>query len=322
MRLRTYAQDHGTWRAYQPHLPLALRLTDRNAPVESRWQFRDLSVHLDTYDAADAPLTVVVCHGGGSYGRFLAPLCRFLGEVGYRVVLPDLPGYGLTDVPPEHMRYPLWVETVAALAMEEKARTARPVALLGVSMGGMLAVHAAQAAPRGTIAAIVATTLMDAREPDVRAAIMRFPGGRRLVGLMPVVAALRVPMSLVANVHAMSSVPAINAICATDRAGGGNRVPIGFLHSWLTYAPPTPTPTGGFFDQCPVLLAHPAADRWTPTALSKRALDAFASATHFVALPRCEHFPVEEPGLSLFQAETLDFLRPFASRMACPDDVC
>jgi pimeloyl-ACP methyl ester carboxylesterase len=174
----------------------------------------------------------------------------------------------------------------------------------------MLAVHAALVAPRGTVAAIVATTLMDAREREVRACIMRFPGGRHLVDLMPFVAALRVPMSLVANVHAMSSVPAINAICARDRAGGGNCVPIGFLHSWMTYTPPRV----GAFAGSPVLLAHPAADRWTPTALSKRALDRFAAPTRFVELPRCEHFPIEEPGLSLFRETTLDFLRPFASQ--------
>ncbi len=97
----------------------------------------------------------------------------------------------------------------------------------------------------------------------------------------------------------------INAIVSRDPVGGGNRVPLGFFHSWMTYTPPLEPEQ---FDRCPVLLAHPGADRWTPTALSKKVLDRFPVKTQFVELPNCEHLPIEEPGLSLFRETALEFL--------------
>lgn len=303
--MRTYLHDASSWRDYQPFLPADIRLTPDTLPTESRWPFRGLSVHVDRYEAAASAPTVIVCHGGGSYGRLLAPLVRFLAAYGYRVLLPDLPGYGLTEVPPAEMRYPLWVETVAGLALEEKARTGQPVVLVGMSMGGLLTVHAAGLAPPGTVAAIVTTTLIDPRDPDMLAAITRLPGARHLVPLMALAKGLRVPVRHLANVRAMSSVPAINALSMRDPCGGGNRVPLGFFQSWLDYAPRI---AHAQFDRCPVLLAHPGADRWTPTALSRRVLGRFASRTQFVELPNCQHLPIESPGLAQFRDSTLAFL--------------
>jgi len=38
-------------------------------------------------------------HGAGGCGRLLAPFGSLLHAHGYEIVLPDLPGYGLSDVP-------------------------------------------------------------------------------------------------------------------------------------------------------------------------------------------------------------------------------
>jgi alpha-beta hydrolase superfamily lysophospholipase len=302
----SYASDATMWREYQPLLAPDLRLDADNMPAESTWAWRGLDVHLDRYETAAAGLTVIVCHGGGGYGRLLAPVGRLVHELGYVAVLPDLPGYGLTHVAPSRMRYPLWVDLVADLALTERRRTGRPVVLLGMSMGGMLALHAAAAAPAGTIGGLIVTTLIDPRQPATRAAVSRLPGARRLSGLLGLAPPnLRVPMPWLANVHRMSSLPAVNALCVRDPQGGGNRVPLGFLRSWLTYAPALEPHE---FDRCPVLLAHPAADRWTPSELSTRTLARLACPTRYVELERCEHFPIEEPGVSTLRVETAAFL--------------
>ncbi len=306
--MKTYARDENTWRRYQPFLSDKLRLTDNNLPTESRWAFRDLSIHIDHYENPNKR-TVIVCHGGGSYGRFLAPLVRFLADAGYNVVLPDLPGYGLSEAPSSRIRYPLWVETVAELAKQEKAATGLPVVLLGMSMGGMLTVHAASAAPLGTVAAIVTTTLMDPRDPDVRAAASG--SSATPLRLLSLLSWVRLPVRRLASVHAMSSIAEVNKLSEYDPMGGGNSVPIGFFLSWMQYTPPLEFEK---FDRCPILLAHPAADRWTPTALSKRSLDRFTVPTRLVELPKCEHLPIEEPGVSLFQSTTLEFLEAFPNQ--------
>jgi alpha-beta hydrolase superfamily lysophospholipase len=304
--MESYAIDAPTWRAYQPLLGSDMRLEADNLPAESTWAWRGLDVHLDRYDAPETDLTVIVCHGAGGYGRLLAPVGRIIHEFGHAVVLPDLPGYGLTRVAPSRMRYPLWVDLVADLARAERAHTGRPVVLLGMSMGGMLALHAAAAAPAGTVSGLIATTLIDPREPDTRAAVSRLPGARRFSGLLGLVPPnLRLPMPWLAHVRRMSSLPAVNELCVRDRQGGGNRVPLGFLRSWLTYAPAREPHE---FDRCPVLLAHPAADRWTPSQLSTRTLQRLACPTRYVELERCEHFPIEEPGVSTLRTATAAFL--------------
>src|ERR1700723_896030 len=89
-------QHHWGWRRYQPHLPARFRLTDGELPSEERWSWEGLAVHLDRYELPGAPLTIVGLHGGGGYGRLMAPIGVLARRLGFEAVLPDLPGYGLT----------------------------------------------------------------------------------------------------------------------------------------------------------------------------------------------------------------------------------
>ncbi len=88
-------------------------------------------------------------------------------------------------------------------------------------------------------------------------------------------------------------IPRCPRLCARDPWGGGVRVPLGFLASYLTYRhiPASRMPV-------PVTLAHPAEDAWTPVEVSARWLHGATSATRVVMLRSCGHFPVEEPGLT------------------------
>lgn len=153
---RTYAAING-WRQYQRFLPARMRLTDDHLPAEEWWSLRNSEIHLDRYAAPDAPMTVVMLHGGGGNGRLMGPFGRLLR----------------------------FLQSVLAI---------RP-----------------------------------AIEPED-------------------------------------------------------------------------------FDVCPVLLAHPAADRWTTIEASLPFFDRIKAAKELVMLANCGHFPIEEPGLSQFEAAAVAFL--------------
>src|SRR6266566_4422272 len=132
---RSYAEVNH-WQAYQRFLPARLRLEDGRGPVEEWWPWRGAEIHLDRYAAPAAPLTVVMLHGGGGYGRLLAPFAMMLRAHGYEVVLPDLPGYGLSVARAELFSYSRWVDCAADLVEAEARRSGRPVVLFGMSVGG------------------------------------------------------------------------------------------------------------------------------------------------------------------------------------------
>jgi alpha-beta hydrolase superfamily lysophospholipase len=281
-------------------------LDDGELPSEQRWEWEGIAVHVDRYERPDAPLTVIGLHGGGGYGRLLAPVGLLASRLGYEAVLPDLPGYGLTRVPRRRFTYPTWVACARDLATAEYERTDKPVIAVGASMGGMLAWHAAAAG--APLIGIVATTLIDPRDPEVLASIgrNRWVGrfGARLLRIAPVLTdPLPVPMAVAANMSAIANDPAVARLARGDKLGGGKMVPARFLRTWADY-----TPAGEpEVSHVPVLLAHPAADRWTPTELSERFLRRLAGPTQLVTLENCGHFPLEEPGLTQLEAAIANF---------------
>ena len=305
MSVRDY--DHqSVWRRYQPYLPARLRLLDGHLPREERWAWEGVGVHLDRYEVPDAPLTVIGLHGGGGYGRLMAPMGMLARRLGFEAVLPDLPGYGLTTIPRKRFTYQAWVACARDLAAAEHERSGRPVIALGGSMGGMLAWHTAAAG--APLAGIIVTALIDPRDPTVLAALGRTHwtgplGARVLHALPPLTDPFPIPMRLVANMSAIANDPAVAAIVRGDKLGGGRVVPARFLRSWMDYQSEREPETFGL----PVLLTHPADDRWTPTELSARFLDRLAGPTRLVALDSCGHFPLEEPGLSQMESAFAEF---------------
>ena len=100
----------------------------------------------------DASHPLVLLHGGhGSWqhwARNIAPLARH-----YRVLVPDLPGYGDSDTPPEPTMQSLVNTTRAAL--DQLLGADRPVRLAGFSFGGLVAAHIAAQRPHVTHLALL-----------------------------------------------------------------------------------------------------------------------------------------------------------------------
>lgn len=114
------------------------------------------------------------------------------------------------------------------------------------------------------------------------------------------------PVRWFTHMQHMSRDAALSAVVCADPMGGGNRVPVGLLASLFDADVPAPDA----FDRCPVLLAHPADDVWTPVAISDPFFERLAVPKRRVLLEGCGHFPIESPGLAQLQAALAEFLAP------------
>ncbi len=222
-------------------------------------------------------------------------MAALLAERGLDIAAVDLPLYGRTTSPDAGaVRYDDWVRLLVDLVDAE--HDGRPLILLGASIGGMLAYEVAARSSR--VAAIAATCLVDPRDWRARAHMTRFGPLGILAGPLSAMsrgwaAAAMVPVSWVAKLSKMSRNPGLSELCAADPSGGGARVPIGFLASYMRYRHASPESM-----RTPVVLLHPSLDAWTPVELSMHVLRRLAAPGKVVMLRNCGHFPVEEPGIT------------------------
>ncbi len=309
--LRTYSRVD-RWRAYQPHFPEHIRIEEGHEPAEEYWPWQGAQIHLDRFTAKDAPLTVILLHGGGGCGRLLAPFGKMFQQHGFNAVMPDLPGYGLSEAPAELADYGRWVDCAVDLATAEWKRTGKPVAFFGMSVGGYLALMAGMRFPQTR--AVIATTLADPRLPIVRDQFARFPWLNRMLTpfLGPASAlfgSLRVPIRWFANMATIANDPELSHLLMNDPVGGANWVTLRFLNSLLNIKPPVEPED---FQGCPVLFAQPAADTWTTLEASQPMFDRLACDKELVLLENGSHLPVEQPGVTELERKSIELLKRVA----------
>lgn len=109
----------------------------------------------------------------------------------------------------------------------------------------------------------------------------------------------------------MSHDPALNALVAADPLGGGNRIALGFLR---TYLASTPGGEPENFTACPVLMVHPPANQWTPTEVSLPFYQRLPGEKRLVLLDNAGHMPTEEPALTQLATAITDFVAPRADQ--------
>ncbi|NIF19660.1 alpha/beta fold hydrolase [Pantoea sp. Cy-639] len=300
------------WQVIQAFLPPAYRIDASSAPKEEYWPWRGHQVHLDRYTHAAAPAKVILFHGVGTNGRQMSTIAgRPLARLGLETVAIDMPTYGETKVAAgAKVRYDTWVELASDFIEHERTRDRRPIFLYGLSAGGMLTYHAA--ALNGHVAGIVGMTFLDQRMARVREQTALFPLMGRLgipmihAAARTPLAGLKLPMWLASKMHALVNDKAALKACLEDRTSAGNWASLRFLSSYLSYVPAIEPET---FKVCPVLLTQPAADRWTPLALSQPFLQRLRHVEVTTSLlDNAGHYPLEEPGLEQMNAAILRFV--------------
>lgn len=283
---------------YSSFLPADLRPDPELRPESTWWRWRDVEAHIERVSLPESRLRVLLIHGVGAHAAGLWPLAGVLAGRGMEVVVPDMPGYGRTRVAdPGRIRYQDWVSFAVDLARAETAADPRPLVVFGASIGGMIAYDVA--ALSGVVAAAGATCLLDTRDPEVRRHCARFPwlgavARPVLRAVAPLADNVRLPIRLLADMGAVANDPGLVRVVRADRLGGGGKVPLGFLRSFLEA---TPSVEPQAYTACPFLLTHPAADRWTPLELSIRFFDRIAAPKKLVLLENAGHYPVETPGV-------------------------
>jgi len=100
--------------------------------------------------------TAVLLHGLSSAGAHLAPLIRALRPSFSRVVAPDLPGHGLSAMPPADACFGD-LDQALAEAIDHVAHPDAPIVLFGNSLGGFAAIRYALARPERVRALVVAS---------------------------------------------------------------------------------------------------------------------------------------------------------------------
>lgn len=279
---------------YAAFLPARWRDRVDREPMSTVWRWRGHDVRVLRRPNRQAPARVLMVHGAGGHATALWPIASLLPDDHVDLAAMDLPLYGDTRSPdPGAVRYGHWVDLLCDFVADQD--DGRPLMLLGASIGGLLAHEIAARTDR--VAAVVATCLLDPQDWRARAAMTRLGPLGVLGGLAPrllptAIAHHRIPISWVARLSRMSRNPRLSRICTMDPRGGGVRVPLGFLTSYLAYrhTPPEQMLT-------PVTLAHPAKDAWTPLEISTRWLRRVAAPAEVAVLRECGHFPVEDPGL-------------------------
>jgi alpha-beta hydrolase superfamily lysophospholipase len=282
-------------RRYEKHLHAVP--ADAVLRSSSTWEWRDFSVHVEHVGDPDAPVRMLLVHGAGGNSAAMWPYAAQLAELGAYVTVPDLPGYGQTTSPhPGRIRYNDWRKVLVDLVSKEADH--RPLVIMGASMGGMLAYDVA--ATTGLASHLVVTCLLDPRDPAVRRRLTWHPALARVAGPALKVAAgplanLRLPIRWIADMRHIANNRGLVAEVLADRQGGGGRVPLGWMRSFLESAPLLEPER---FSETPVLMVHPGKDRWTPLAISQPFFERIAAGKSLVVLDNCGHFPAEEPGVT------------------------
>jgi pimeloyl-ACP methyl ester carboxylesterase len=269
----------------------------------SRWADVDGPVHyLDFGGPANGPLIVAVHGLGGSAVNWSAIAPALNGR--YRLVAPDLAGHGLTesgrrgsDVPANRVLLHRFVEAVAA----------RPVILMGNSMGGMIALLEASAASE-TVAGLIlvnpALPFQPVRPDPLVTAVFALSTAPVLGPLLARQRRLMPVESMVASTLALCCADASRVtpdIVAMHIEVARRRAAMNGNGKDFAHAARSVIETAGFIrGQAyrrairevggPILLLHGERDRLVPVSAARMAAKAHPEWT-FVELPNLGHVP-------------------------------
>ena len=316
MAIKKHYNDFPAWKEFQEYYPEEFRIVENNHPTEEYWDWDKYSVHLDRYlpDDNNKKVKVLLVHGGGGNGRLMAPMGVVLRGLGYECVAPDMPGFGLTEINAPNS-YNTWVKLVDALVDAEMKKDGRPIVLCGISLGGMLAYHAA--CLNKNIKGVIVSSLADTSNPIVQVQLSRNnfmgkTGAKTLGTLQKLTDNIKVPIKMTTKMWAMANDETFVKKLKNDKVGSGSWVYLKFLRT-LFEAKPTIEPED--FNNCPLFFFQPEKDYIIPWEISKPFYDRLACEKEMIYLENCGHIPMEEPGVFQLKDRALGFIQKIEAKL-------
>jgi len=120
---------------------------------------------------------VLCLHGFTGTPFEIQPIADALAAEGYLVAAPMLAGHGVDPITLEATRWPDWLESAEGAFEMLARRVSGRIAIVGFSMGGLLALRLARKHPERVAALAVLSAPLRLRRAQV--------GGIRLLGLIP-----------------------------------------------------------------------------------------------------------------------------------------
>ena len=303
-----YTNDE-IWKKLQAFLPEHNRISASCAPFETFSAFGEANIHIDVYNERNSNgVTLVLFHGVGGNGRLLSFIAVPLARRGYKIVCPDLLGYGYTEyegVP----SYKTWIDTGVHIVQQE-LQHGEKLFVLGLSAGGMLAYNVA-CSVQG-VSGVIVTTLLDNRLKPVREYSAKNKLHARfalpLLRFMPKqMQRLKIPVKAVTNMNAIVNNNRVLSLLLQDKRGAGASVHLGFLCSMIESIPAVEPEAF----EIPLLLCHPEKDCWTPEWISRLFFARIRSAKELCTLKNAGHFPIEQPGIAQLEESVVSFIKKY-----------
>lgn len=94
-------------------------------------------------------------------------------------------------------------------------------------------------------------------------------------------------MKFIANMREIVNHDKVLQILLNDKTGAGNSMCVRYINSFINYNPAIEPDE---FNRCPLLLAHPAEDRWTDIKISKIFFDQLNCPKELKMLDNAGHF--------------------------------
>jgi alpha-beta hydrolase superfamily lysophospholipase len=304
----------GVWKDVQTFLPERLHFTSDHHPEEDWWETQGHKIHLDRWRNPNAKIRLILFHGVGTNGRQMSMILgRPLHEAGFELTAIDMPGYGCTITNPSALiGYDDWVKIGSDFVDHELENDSRPIALYGLSAGGMETYHVA--ALNKKVKGIIGMTFIEMRDWAIRDQVslnlfisrVGIPGAA-FSNLFPFLRSMTMPMWLASKMHTLVNNNELLRIMMKDPASAGRWNSMHFIATHGSYKPALEPEE---FDVCPMLLTQPVEDKWTPQWIT----DAFFAKvkkveTKIVQLEGAGHYPIEEPGLKQMGDAIIEFLR-------------
>lgn len=316
MTTRKSYNNYPSWKGFQNYFPEEYRIKEGEEPLEEYWEWTHYNVHLDRYTPKNNTknIKIFLLHGGGGNGRLLSPFGVAMRDRGYECVAPDMPGFGLTAIKKPNS-YDTWVDLLVALIDKEVEKDGNPILLCGISLGGMLAYHAA--CKNKNVVGLMVSSLADTTQKEVQIQlsknkILGKTGYSFLKGTKQLSDAIKVPIKMTTKMWAMANDPSFVKKLKKDKVGSGSWVYLKFLRT-LFEAIPFIEPEE--FTQCPLLFFQPEKDYIIPWKISEPFYTRLACEKSTVTLENCGHIPLERPGIDQLRDSALKFIEKLEQKI-------